>query len=103
MHEKIKRIADLYGWFHQSLKLIEEMAELIVATIKLMLHIRTEQMWKNYIEELADVQIMLHQLIYLSNKKREVEEAMEEKVQRQILRIEEAGIRKGERYIYEPK
>ena len=70
MHEKIKRIADLYGWFHQSLKLIEEMAELIVATIKLMLHIRTEQMWKNYIEELADVQIMLHQLIYLSNKKK---------------------------------
>ena len=69
------------------------MAELMVATIKLMLHIKTEAMWDNYVDELADVQIMLEQLIYLSGKRRKVDEAMEQKVQRQILRIEDAGIR----------
>ena len=98
MQEKIKRIADLYGWFHQSLKLIEEMAELTVATIKLLLHIRTSKMWENYVEELADVQIMLHQLIYLSHKEREVEEIMQKKIQRQILLMEDAGLKKGAKY-----
>lgn len=98
MQEKIKRIADLYGWFNQSIKLIEEMAELTKATIKLMLYVRTEEMWENYAEELADVQIMLHQLIYLSHKEREVEEIMQKKIQRQILRMEDAGLKKGEKY-----
>lgn len=76
----IYKIADHYGEGIQLLKLIEECGELIVAVAK------GED--KNIIEELADVSIMLEQVVYLMNckKKFKMEKAM--KINRQLGRME---------------
>lgn len=76
-----KAIANYYGVEHQKEKLIEEMAELMVA-IK---HGDSS----NYIEELADVSILLTQLIYSLPENDYVNflKTQEEKVKRQLGRI----------------
>ena len=72
MDERIKKIAEHYGFEAQADKSIEEMAELIVA-IK---HIDAEahphlsesearQNFLNFLEELADVKIMVSQAEYI--------------------------------------
>ena len=43
---------------------------------------------KNLIEELADVSIMLQQIIYLINAEDDVEDMIEYKINRQLKRIE---------------
>lgn len=97
--EKIKIIAEHYGYEAQSRQCIEEMAELMQAINKLWRSIghgqATEkdvgECLENIQEEIADVQIMLLQMIrFLGNGSgRKVFEIMEQKLDRQLKRIEE--------------
>lgn len=91
--ERIKRIADYYGLDAQLDMLQEECAELIQAVSK---YKRTRV--TNIVEEMADVFIMLDQIIYLLNKEVasvDVEEFialwMEKKIRRQLERIDNNG------------
>lgn len=77
MNEKLKEIADYYGINVQTLKLIEELSELIRALCR--------QDYDNIIEELADVEIMLEQVKYLGNYN--TEEAKYYKIERQLKRM----------------
>lgn len=89
--EKIEKIANLYGIEHQNIKLVEEMAELTDAITKLITNIRTPKMREAYISELADVKIVLEQVIYLAGRDK-VENEIKKKIERQIQRVEAAGI-----------
>ena len=100
-YQKIKKIADTYGYDAQSRQLIEEMAELTVAINKLW---RVERFCdrknimdvkgfsypevKEIIEEIADTEIMLSQIKYLLGCNEEVEQEKEGKILRQLERIE---------------
>ena len=64
-------------------KTIEECAELIQALAKL-------ESRENTIEEIADVQIMLKQMLYLLDCEKEMEKVMEYKINRQLERIKQA-------------
>lgn len=95
MHDidpRVKQIADHFGFEAQTEKTIEEVAELTVA-IKHMKKIdeNCADRMINFIEELADVKIMVDQLIYLTEKDAEdyfnVGEAIESKIQRTLKRI----------------
>lgn len=101
--EAIQKIAQHYGYDTQSRQCIEEMAELMKAINKAW---RCEENLKNakneiedrrytailkakkrnLTEEIADVQIMLWQLEYLLNA--DVEPIIEQKISRQLERIE---------------
>lgn len=78
----IQKIAEYYGLDNQLNKTIEECAELIQALVKL-------ESRENTIEEIADVQIMLKQMLYLLDCEKEVEKVMEYKINRQLERIKE--------------
>jgi len=92
VEENIQKIADYYGCDNQTNKTIEECAEVIQALVKLKY---SEEMYedeydiarKNVIEEMADVQIMLKQMFYLLDCEKEVEKAIEYKINRQLERI----------------
>ena len=79
----IQKIAEYYGLDNQLNKTIEECAELIQALVKL-------ESRENTIEEIADVQIMLKQMLYLLDCEKEVEKVMEYKINRQLERIKQA-------------
>ena len=79
--EQIITIAEHYGLPHQTLKLIEECAELIVAVAK------GKKNRENTIEELADVSIMISQAVYLMKVEKEFTAAKKSKIERQLLRI----------------
>ena len=101
--ERLKTIADHYGYEEQSRQLIEEMAELMVAINKYaradksdvvtakeyldIAHLKT-----NIIEEIADVEVMLEQIIYLLDCKAAVQEIKELKIKRQLKRIAESEV-----------
>ena len=95
--EKIKIIAEHYGYEAQSRQCIEEMAELMQAINKLWRSIGhgqlTEKSFKecleNLTEEMADVQIMLWQMEYLLLSGQEVNQMIEKKLDRQLKIIEE--------------
>lgn len=95
--EKIKIIAEHYGYESQSRQCIEEMAELMQAINKLWRSIGhgqlTEKSFKecleNLTEEMADMQIMLWQMEYLLLSGQEVNQMIEKKLDRQLKRIEE--------------
>lgn len=59
-----REIADRYGYPAQSNQLMEECAELIQAVNKYKRYGNDEAL-KNFIEEIADVEIMLEQIKYL--------------------------------------
>ena len=87
IREKMRYIADHYGYAEQSRQLVEEMAELTVAINK---------KWRgkdegidNIVEEIADVEIMLEQIKYLLECDWEVFKAKMTKVNRQIERIKD--------------
>lgn len=87
MIDEVKQIADHYGLENQFLQLIEEMAELIVAIN----HDRrnpNKQNLKNIIEELADVELCLQQVIYLLKARQLVNIMTAVKISRQLERIE---------------
>lgn len=69
MDEDIKKIADFYGYENQSHILIEEMAELTQAIIKMYrkkwLADDVEEEVRHIKEEIADVEICLDQIKYL--------------------------------------
>ena len=101
MDNAIKQIADKYGYDAQSRQLIEECAELTQAVNKLW---RLEQKQnrtitqdidltfakENLIEELADVSIMVEQMLYLLDCKSDFEIEKAKKIKRQLGRIAEA-------------
>lgn len=83
---KLNKIFNYYGRKGQEYKLVEEMAELTQAVIK--------NDRKNIIEEMADVQIVLMQLrINLnSSESKEFVKLFNEKIERQLNRIESEKI-----------
>ena len=87
---KTKMIADKYGRAKQSVKAMEEMAELTKAICKLQehaaIHPENDKRYMDVLEEIADVEIMIEQLKYLYGEK-EVEEIIEYKLDRQIERM----------------
>ena len=89
--EKIKLIADTYGYGPQSRQLIEEMAECTVAINKMWRNRKDKdqkEKWrKNLISELADVDVVRQQLIYLLDCEDEVEKEIDYKTDRQLDRI----------------
>lgn len=92
--QKIQYIADHYGYEPQSRQLIEEMSELTVAINKYWRSKnyggsieKTTDAEKKVIEEMADVHIMLLQLRYLLDCDDYLLDVMDEKLDRQIERI----------------
>ena len=82
-----EKIAMHYGFVSQSRQTIEEMAELTVAISKIHRDWNKEHL-DNLIEELADVQIMLEQMIYLTGSKYDVQAVIDSKVKRQLKRMQ---------------
>lgn len=105
--KRIQKIVSRYGYDAQSRQCIEEMAELTQAINKFWrkdLHCsygalnedrldRESEAYKNLIEEMADVEIMLEQMKELLFCGDKVNEIKEEKLERQIKRLKNG--RKG--------
>ena len=84
--EKVKRIADYYGWNNQLKQLAEECCELSVESLH---YIREGRGIERISEEIADVLIMVQQIIYLiGHGYGDVEKYAEFKLDRQLSRIE---------------
>ena len=89
----IKRIGSLYGEIHQQLKLVEEPAALVSATMHLarrdLSDAEVKEWRENYVEELGDVIIVTTQLRHLLSKeeKKALERSIKLKVVRQRQRI----------------
>ena len=105
--EKIKKIADHYGYDAQSRQCIEEMAELTQAINKFWRNnlgcgkyglldapVYCEER-RNIVEEIADVQIMLYQLGYFLHSEIEVSEMITKKLDRQLERIKRECVEKS--------
>lgn len=87
MKEKIKKIADHYGLSHQLMKTVEELNELSIECAKSW---EKAEITIDLISEIADVLVMITQILYLSKFDwNDVEEIMEYKVDRQLRRIKE--------------
>jgi NTP pyrophosphatase (non-canonical NTP hydrolase) len=78
IQQSIRTIAKHFGLEMQKGKTVEECNELIQA-------IKNED-FENIVEEIADVWIMLQQLIYLYGIENNVNEVIEQKIQRTINR-----------------
>ena len=84
--EKVKRIADYYGWNNQLKQLAEECCELSVESLH---YIREGRGIERISEEIADVLIMIQQIIYLlKNDTEKLEKYADFKLDRQLSRIE---------------
>ena len=84
--EKVKRIADHYGLMSQLKQLAEECSELSVEALHYTRKGRKERLF----EEMADVLIMIQQVIYILGCGHEdIEKYAEFKINRQLKRIEE--------------
>lgn len=92
--DKCHEIAEHYGEEHQMLKAVEEMAELTQAIIKTV-HGDTLHEW-DYPGELADVLIMLEQLLYMYSRCHLRANARNGKVM--VLRMDKEYIDKSEAY-----
>lgn len=86
MDERIKKIADYYGFTSQANMLCEESAEYMVALNKLRRG-KTEA-YANVKEEVADIIVMAMQLRYLLGAD-EIDSIISEKLDRQIQRIKD--------------
>lgn len=84
--ETCKSIANHYGRESQVLIAIEEMSEL---TKELCKYFRRYDRKKEIIEEVADAQIMLEQLIELFGIEGDVDKMIDYKLNRQIRRMEQ--------------
>ena len=85
--EQARQILNHYGIMHQKSKAIEELAELIVALQKDILEGK-EQHSGAVLEEIADVHIMLTQLLDDESDKTTVSLIVDKKLKRQMRRIE---------------
>lgn len=84
--ERIKTIADHYGIKKQMRQLAEECAELAVEAS----HSARKGTTVKIIEEMADVEIMVEQIIYLAKIDRcDIQDCINFKLDRQMKRIEE--------------
>lgn len=83
--DKIRLIADYYGFESQSKMLVEEMAELIKEISKCW---RGNENTLFISSEIADVEIMITQIKYLLGLDRDVENWKNVKVERQLNRME---------------
>lgn len=88
----IKEIADNFGLVTQQLKLIEELGELTREISKDIANGR--EISDETISEIADVNILINQILYLSsnkdyNSKEKLKEHIEYKLQRTLRRIQE--------------
>lgn len=93
MDERIKKIADYYGYESQREQFIEECAEMIQASQKCKrTDIQNAQQYRerfdNFQEEVADVLIMAQQLRYLLGA-RDIDDIIDKKLDRQIQRIKD--------------
>lgn len=79
----IQRIADHYGFEKQAVILIEELSELTKETCKL-LRDDTSISGREIIEEIADVEIMLEQIVYLLNCREGVNRMRRRKIDRTL-------------------
>ena len=83
--ERIKTIADHYGIKKQMRQLAEECAELAVEAS----HSARKGTTVKIIEEMADVEIMIEQIVYLAKiDRKDIEECIQYKLERQMKRIE---------------
>lgn len=85
LQKELKAIADYYGFSSQADMLCEESAEFTVALNKL--RRGKAEAYANIKEELADVLVIAFQLRWLLGKD-EIDKIINEKVQRQLNRIE---------------
>jgi hypothetical protein len=86
IEEQAKQILNHYGMQHQKAKAIEELAELIVALQKDILDGK-ENHSRAVLEEIADVHIMLTQLLDDEGDKTTVSLIVDKKLKRQMRRI----------------
>lgn len=84
--DSLYKIYDYYSDDNQKMKLIEEMAELTQAILKYRQCCGVEE-YANYIEELADVSILLEQLIINIPCQDYFEDVREGKIRRTLERI----------------
>lgn len=85
LKNKIRQIADHYGLQHQCTKTIEELRELAEECME---SACKDSITVNLINEIADVLVMILQLIYLGKIEfKDIESVMEYKVDRQLTRI----------------
>ena len=89
MDKELQQIAEHYGLRVQMRKLIEEMAELTQVICKAERY-DLDTVREHLVEEVADVQVVLDQVIYLLGDNR-IEQIRAEKIARQKRRIEDAG------------
>ena len=83
--EKVKRIADYYGWNSQLRQLAEECSELSVEALH---YTRQRGRTERISEEIVDVLIMIQQIIYLlKNDTEKLEKYADFKLDRQLGRI----------------
>ena len=83
--EKVKRIADYYGWNNQLRQLAEECCELSVESLH---YTRERGATERISEEIVDVLIMIQQIIYLlRNDTEKLEKYADFKLDRQLSRI----------------
>ena len=83
--ERIKTIADHYGLKKQMRQLAEECSELAVEAS----HSARKGTTVKIIEEIADVEIMIEQIIHLAEiDRKDIQECIDYKLDRQIKRIE---------------
>ena len=89
-----KEIADHYGYPSQSSQLMEECAELIQAVNKYKRAKTSDAQYiafRNYVEEIADVEIMLEQIKYLIGvKDADLEETKKFKLHRTLDKFKES-------------
>jgi hypothetical protein len=85
--DQARQILSHYGMLHQKSKATEELAELIVALQKDILKGKEEHS-RAVLEEIADVHIMLTQLLDDESDKTMVSLIVDKKLKRQIRRIE---------------
>ncbi len=77
----IQKIARYFGYERQEKKLLEELSELSCALY--------HDSFINILEELADVELMLEQVIYLLGKQEEIERIKRYKINRTLRMIGE--------------
>ena len=89
MDKDLRNIAEHYGLRCQMRQLIEEMAELTQVICKAERY-DLDTVREHLVEEVADVEVVLEQVIYLLGDDR-IEQIRAEKIERQKRRIEDAG------------
>jgi hypothetical protein len=89
MDKDLRNIAEHYGLRVQMRQLIEEMAELTQVICKAERY-DLDTVREHLVEEVADVEVVLEQVIYLLGDNR-IEQIRAEKIARQKRRIEDVG------------